>query len=382
MGEFTKRQQQPYRFDTVGSFLRPARLKEARKAYEAGEIDAQALRQVEDEEIIKLIQKQEEAGLQAVSDGEFRRSWWHYDFMWGLNGIEKRFIDEGGQFHDMKTRAETASLTSRELDGHKHPFVEDFKFVRDHKSADREVKQTVPAPAQLLQELLKPHNQETTQAFYGEDEHRELAQAIAKACIDVLEDFAAEGAKVIQFDDCTWGRLVDIHLEDYPEDERQAKADEKAYLAGLYRYVNNLAIDGAPEGLTITSHVCRGNYRSHWFGQGGYDSVADELFAKEHAQAYYLEYDSDRAGGFEPLAKVGDDRLVVLGLITSKTGELEDREAVIKRIHEAAKYIPLDNLCLSPQCGFSSTEEGNSLTEDQQWEKLALVRSIAEEVWG
>ncbi|KAA9299739.1 MULTISPECIES: 5-methyltetrahydropteroyltriglutamate--homocysteine S-methyltransferase [Aerococcus] len=382
MGEFTKRQQQPYRFDTVGSFLRPAHLKEARQAFEAGEIDGQALRQVEDEAIIKLIQKQEEAGLKAVSDGEFRRSWWHYDFMWGLNGIEKRYIEEGGQFHDMKTRAETASLTSRELDGHNHPFVEDFKFVRDHKSAASEVKQTIPAPAQLLQELLKPHNQASTQAFYGEDEHRELAQAIAKAYIDVLEDFAAEGATVVQFDDCTWGRLVDIHLEDYPESERQAKADEKAYLAGLYRYVNNLAIDGAPEGLTITSHVCRGNYRSHWFGQGGYDSVADELFANEHAQAYYLEYDSDRAGGFEPLAKIGDDRVVVLGLITSKTGELEDRDQVIQRIHEAAKYIPLDKLCLSPQCGFSSTEEGNSLTEDQQWAKIALVRSIAEEVWG
>lgn len=377
---FSKRTTSPFRYDVVGSFLRPQLLKDARTQFAAGELDAAGLKRVEDQAIITLIKEEEAAGLKAVTDGEFRRSWWHLDFFWGLQGIEKKTLKQGYVFHDEETRAESAYVSGK-LGGAHHPFVDHFKFVRDHVSAGVQVKQTIPAPAQCLAELQRPENVDALRAIYASD--AEAAHDLAAAYHQVIEELYAAGARTIQLDDCTWGMLAGNHAKGAEtgavSDRNDAVLDQNKQ---LYLQVNNEAIADLPADLTINTHICRGNYHSTWASAGGYDSVADPLFDQENVRAYYLEYDSDRAGGFEPLKLVSDDKLVVLGLITSKSGELEDRQTIIDRIHEAAKYVPLDRLCLSTQCGFASTEEGNVLTTDQQWAKIALVKSIAEEVWG
>lgn len=236
-------------------------------------------------------------------------------------------------------------------------------------------KYTIPAPAQTFQQMIVPDNLESTRKFYETDE--ELIQDIAAAYRDVIKQFYDAGCRNLQFDDCTWGAVVgDAAIFRYKSlgtnlDEVKRKLLE----------VNNLALEGKPEDMVITSHICRGNYHSTFFNSGAYDSVADYVFAQENVDALFLEYDDERSGGFEPLAKVSEDKKVVLGLITTKTPELEDKAEVIRRIHEAAKYIPLDRLCLSPQCGFASCEIGNKLTEEEQWAKLRLVKEIAEEIW-
>lgn len=378
MTTYTTRTSAPFRYDTVGSFLRPAALKQARAEFEAGKITREDLTKVEDNAIIELIKKQEAAGLKAVSDGEFRRSWWHLDFFWGLNGISYKDASHGYTFDGKETRAETATVTGK-ISGENHPFVEHFKFVQAHKAADVEVKQTIPAPAQFFKELLRPENQAEVAAVYPSQ--ADLIADIVKAYKQVIAEFYAAGARVLQLDDCTWGMLVAKLPEGVVakgRDEEEVRTELKQQLLEI----NNAVLADLPADLTVNTHVCRGNYNSHWSASGAYDRVADPLFSEENVTAYYLEYDSDRSGGFEPLAKVTPGKYVVLGLITSKTGELEDRQLIIDRIHEAAKYVDLDHLALSPQCGFASTEEGNVLTEEQQWDKIALVKSIAEEIWG
>lgn len=375
---FTKRTTSPFRYDVVGSFLRPAALKQAREQFAAQQISAADLKAVEDRSIIALIQKEEAAGLKVVTDGEFRRSWWHLDFFWGLQGVEKVTLGTGYVFHDEETRAESARL-SGQLSGKNHPFVEHFKFTKDHTSDGIITKQTIPAPAQLLAELQRPENITATQAQYQSDD--ELIDALADAYHDVILDLYAAGCRSLQLDDCTWGMLVSRHDGARPGDPTPDE-EKLTILKQQYVTVNNKAIADLPDDLTVNTHICRGNYHSTWASAGGYDSVADPLFNHENVNAYFLEYDSERAGGFEPLAKVSTNKLVVLGLVTSKTGELEDPQSIIDRIQEASQYVPLDRLCLSTQCGFASTEEGNILTEDQQWAKIALVKSVAERVWG
>lgn len=363
------------RYDIVGSFLRPEALKEARAAFEKGEIDQAALREVEDREIKTLIEKQVENGLKSITDGEFRRSWWHLDFFWGLNGVEA-VKDEGGfEFDAVQSRIETARL-SGPISGENHPFVADFKFLLAHTPEGIEARQTVPAPARLFSELTRKENIEETRKYYETDDA--LIDAIADAYQTVIEDLYEAGLKTIQFDDTTWGRLVGDQTE---INGKNGDQEEKERLKQLFKDVNNRIIERLPKGLRVQTHICRGNYRSTWFASGAYDSVATPLFDQENVDAYLLEYDSDRSGGFEPLKHVSGDKQVVLGLITSKDGELEDIDEVIKRIKEASQYIPLDRLALSTQCGFASTEEGNNLTEAQQWAKIRLVKSIAEEVW-
>ena len=263
--------------------------------------------------------------------------------------------------------------------GKNHPFVIYFKFVRDHVSRGTQVKQTIPAPAQFLEELIRPENQASVKNAY--ESLDDLDHDVAAAYHQVIEDLYAAGCRTLQLDDCTWGisvnNFANLKKKDPNADTSELKALQERFLR-----INNEAIVNLPADLTINTHVCRGNYHSTWAAAGGYGPVADTLFAQENVNAFYLEYDSDRAGGFEPLAKVPDEKYVVLGLITSKNGELEDKEAIINRIKEAAKFHPLDHLCLSPQCGFASTEEGNILTEEQQWKKVTLVKEIAEEVWG
>lgn len=378
MTAFTTRTVSPFRYDVVGSFLRPQELKEARKQFAAGQISRDDLTAVEDRLIVDLIHKEEAAGLKAVTDGEFRRSYWHLDFFWGLQGTKHVNLKHGYFFHDEETRNDSVQLTGK-LSGENHPFVNAFKFVRDHVSAGTQVKQTIPAPAQFLEEFLRPENQANLKEFYPD--LASFDHDVAAAYHQVILDLYNAGCRTLQLDDCTWGISVN-NFANLKKKDPNADTSQLFALQERFLKVNNAAIADLPDDLTVNTHVCRGNYHSTWAAAGGYGPVADTLFAQENVKAFYLEYDSERAGGFEPLAKVPDEKYVVLGLVTSKTGDLEDKQTIIDRIHEAAKYHPLDHLCLSPQCGFASTEEGNILTEDQQWAKVALVKEIAQEVWG
>lgn len=368
----------PFRCDIVGSFLRPDVLKQARADFNAGIIDAVQLKTVEDVAIRDLVAKQKAAGLKVVTDGEFRRSYWHLDFMWGLQGIERRTSREGYMFHDEETTADTAVVTGP-ISGENHPFVEHFKFVKALAGDDHVARQTIPAPIQTFSEVTLDRcdgQQESLRSVYVTDE--ELADAIAAAYRQVIADLYAAGCRNIQFDDCTWGIYCDTDF--VAKTGMQAVDIQKVSELGVA--LNNAAIEGAPEDLVINTHVCRGNYHSTYAFEGGYDPVAPYLFAHENVDAFYLEFDTPRAGGFEPLAHVAEGKKVVLGLITSKQPGLEDKEVVKARIKEASKYVPLENLYLSPQCGFASCEIGNKLTEEEQWAKIALIQEIAAEVWG
>ena len=368
----------PFRCDIVGSFLRPDVLKQARADFNAGIIDAAQLETVEDVAIRDLVAKQKAAGLKVVTDGEFRRSYWHLDFMWGLQGIERRASREGYMFHDEETTADTAVVTGP-ISGENHPFVEHFKFVQALAGDDHVARQTIPAPIQTFSEVTLDRcdgQQESLRSVYTTDE--ELADAIAAAYRQVIADLYAAGCRNIQFDDCTWGIYCDADF--VAKTGMQAVDIQKVSELGVA--LNNAAIGGAPEDLVINTHVCRGNYHSTYAFEGGYDPVAPYLFAHENVDAFYLEFDTPRAGGFEPLAHVAEGKKVVLGLITSKQPGLEDKEVVKARIKEASKYVPLENLYLSPQCGFASCEIGNKLTEEEQWAKIALIQEIAAEAWG
>ena len=360
----------PFRADIVGSFLRPQAVKDARAAYAAGTLDAAGLKAVEDEAIRDLVDKQKSAGLQVITDGEFRRSYWHLDFMWGLNGIERRTSRTGYMFHDEETTADTAVVTGP-ISGENHPFVEHFKFVKALEGEGQVARQTIPAPIQTFSEV----TQESLRAVYKTDE--ELADAIAAAYRTVIADLYAAGCRNIQFDDCTWGIYCDT---DFVAKTGMSPVDlQKVSELGVA--LNNAAIADKPDDLVINTHVCRGNYHSTYAFEGGYDPIAPYLFANENVDAFYLEFDTPRAGGFEPLKYVAPGKKVVLGLVTTKAAELENEDVIVERIREAAKYVPLENLYLSPQCGFASCEIGNKLTEDEQWAKIALVKRIAERVW-
>lgn len=365
----------PCRYDFVGSFLRPDYLKKARAGFENGAITAEQLKEVEDKAILDLVAKQKKAGYHIITDGEFRRATWHLDFMWGFNGVGHSKTQTGLPFHGEAAMIDDTYLTGKVSVGD-HPFVEHFKFVKALEDENTVAKQTIPAPAQFLEQMIMPFALENTKKYYNDTE--ELVQDIAKGYRKVIADLYAAGCRNIQFDDCSWGMIVDPNAKAIFGVDDAGLEDIKRLLLRI----NNLAIDGKPEDLVITTHVCRGNFHSTYASSGAYDSVAETLFAGENVSAYYLEFDDERSGGFEPLKAVSGDKKVVLGLITSKKPELEDKQAVIDRIHEAAKYISLDRLCLSPQCGFASCEIGNKLTEEEQWAKLALVKEIAEEVWG
>lgn len=365
----------PFRADVVGSFLRPERLKEARLKYAQGKITAVELKEVEDEEIIKLVTAERAAGLKGITDGEFRRSWWHLDFFWGLEGVHRVDLEQGYKFHGEETRAETARLIGKIKFGN-HPFLEHFKFIEQISDKDVIVRQTIPAPAQLLAELERAENVAFTERIYPDKD--ELLHDIAQAYQNAIKSFYDLGCRNLQFDDCTWGMFCD---KNYWEARQNEGLDFNA-VANRYLDLNNAALEGSPSGMTITTHVCRGNYHSTWASSGGYEPIADKLFSKENVSAFYLEFDSERAGDFSPLRFVSDNKKVVLGLITSKSSEMEDKETIIKRIREATEYVPLERLCLSPQCGFASTEEGNIMTEEQQWAKIRFIVEIAKEVWG
>lgn len=364
----------PFRFDIVGSFLRTEAIKEARTEYKAGSITKEQLTEIEDQEIEKLIKKQKEAGLPVITDGEFRRSYWHLDFMWGLQGVEEVELDHGYFFHGEETTPGSVRLSGK-ISGENHPFVEHFKFVKKFEDENVIARQTIPAPAQLLAELYREDNGIQTDTIYPNQE--KLIEDIAAAYRTVIYDLYKAGCRNIQLDDCTWGMFCDKRYWEARQAENVTVEEE----AAKYLRLNNLAIKEKPDDLVITTHVCRGNYHSTWASSGGYAPIAPYLFAEENVDAYYLEFDDERSGDFEPLKYVSPDKKVVLGLVTTKSAVLEDKEYIKGRIKEASKYIPLERLCLSPQCGFASCEIGNKLTEEEEFAKLALVKEISKEVF-
>ncbi len=360
----------PFRADHVGSLLRPAALKEARARRAKGEITAAELAAVEDREIERVIKKQEEVGLQAITDGEFRRSWWHLDFLWGLDGTERYAMDEGIHFANMNTRAEGVRVVGK-LGFSSHPMIEHYRFVAARTK--RTPKITIPAPSAMYGRVGRGP---ISTAVYPrlDDFFADLGAAYRKA----VRAFADAGCRYLQLDEVFIAMLCDPGYRA----AQQGRGDDPQKLAELYADLINAAMSDIPPGMTITMHLCRGNYRSTYMGSGAYDAVADVLFNRIKVHGYFMEYDTERAGGFEPLRLLPKDRLAVLGLVTTKSGALESKDTIKRRIDEAAKYAALDQLCLSPQCGFASTEEGNTLTEDEQWAKLRMIVDVAKDVWG
>jgi 5-methyltetrahydropteroyltriglutamate--homocysteine methyltransferase len=360
----------PFRADHVGSLLRPAALKEARAKFAGGEIDRAALKAVEDREITRVIKKQEEVGLRSITDGEFRRSWWHLDFLWGLDGIEKHVMDAGVAFAAVTTRNEGVKVTGK-IGFSGHPMLEHFKFVAAHTG--RTPKITIPAPPALYGRPMRPPID--TSVYPDMDA---LFADLGEAYKKVVRAFADAGCRYLQLDEVFIAMLCD---EKYRAQMR-ARGDDPDRLGPLYGDLINTAMSDIPPDMTITMHLCRGNYKSTFMGTGGYEAEQEILFNRIKVHGYFMEYDTTRAGGFEPLKLVPKDRQVVLGLVTTKTGRLESKDDIKHRIEEATKYISLDQLCLSPQCGFASTEEGNVLAEDEQWAKLGMIVEVAQEVWG
>lgn len=367
----------PFRYDYVGSFLRPEKLKKARVDFEAGKITREQLKEVEDACILELVAKIKELGYHVITDGEFRRATWHLDFMWGFDGIEHKKTVDGNTTFDGEAAMIDDTFMVGKISLKNHPFVDHFKFVKALEDENTIAKQTVPSPAQFYAYFTGAELLDTTLEIYGTEEA--FAEDVIKSYGEFIDEIYAAGCRNLQFDDCVWGGLVNPKLAVALTGRRGEALEEykKVILA-----LNNKVVEEAPADLTINTHVCRGNYHSTFFSSGAYDGVADLLFGEENVNAYYLEYDDERSGGFAPLAKITGNKKVVLGLVTTKTQKLEDKQSVIARIKEASKYVPLENLYLSPQCGFASCEIGNKLTEEEQWAKLKLVKEIAEEVWG
>src|SRR5262245_11730641 len=364
-----QRQLPPHRADHVGSLLRSTHLKEARSRHAAGRLSDAGLREIEDAEIKTIIAKQEAVGLSSVTDGEFRRAYWHFDFLAGLGGVEM-VEAEGIKFAGVTSKAEAPFVKAR-LGSRHHPQIAHFEFLKAHTK--RTPKMTIPSPSMLHyrggRKMIDRTVYPTMEEFY-----HDLGQAYKR----VVNDFYAAGCRYLQLDDCSFAYLCDPAQRKMLAD----RGDDTDRQGEIYAGMINAALEGRPSDLVITTHVCRGNFRSTFIASGGYERVADLLFNKVNVDGYFLEWDSDRAGGFEPLRLLPKGKTVVLGLITSKTGEIENRDFVRRRIDEATKYASLDQLCLSPQCGFASTEEGNVLAEDEQWAKLRLVTELADEVWG
>jgi 5-methyltetrahydropteroyltriglutamate--homocysteine methyltransferase len=366
-----QRTKPPFRADHVGSLLRPAALKEARAKHAKGEIDAAALKAVEDREIEKAVRKQEEVGLKLATDGEFRRSWWQFDFYKGLDGVELFSTGQGVQFAGVATKAESVRVIGK-VDFSTHPHLDHFRFLKAHTKVTP--KMTIPAPSTF-------HFRQGRR-FISKEVYPDLDaywDDVAKAYKKAIRAFYDAGCRYLQLDDTAWAMYCD------PKEREgvTARGDDVAKLPENYARMSNQALAGRPSDLTITMHSCRGNFRSTFIASGGYEPIAERLLGELDIDGYFLEWDSDRAGGLEPLRFLPKgNKQVVLGLVTSKSGTLERKDDIKRRIDEATKYVSLDQLCLSPQCGFASTEEGNVLTEGEQWAKLRMIVELADEVWG
>jgi 5-methyltetrahydropteroyltriglutamate--homocysteine methyltransferase len=365
------RESPPFRADHVGSLLRTAPLKEARAKREKGEISADALSAVEDREIAGIIRKQEDIGLKAVSDGEFRRAFWNYDFLGKLDGVEAYLGQRKIKFQGVNPKPMMLRVIGKLGTFSGHPMLDHFRFVKEHTSALP--KMTVPSPSSLH---FRYGRDAVPQSIYPDmaEFYRDLGQSYRKA----VRAFADAGCRYLQLDEVNFAYLCDPKLRVQVSE----RGDDPEKLPSIYAGMINAAISDIPPDMTIAMHLCRGNFQSTFVASGGYEPVAEILFNAINVHAYFMEYDSGRAGGFEPLRFVPKGKTVVLGLVTSKSGRLESKDDIKRRIDQATKFVLPEQLCLSPQCGFASTEEGNILAEDEQWAKLRMIVELAEEVWG
>lgn len=361
----------PFRYDMVGSFLRPARLKEAREAFAAGTKSQEALTEIENEEIKALIAQEKAAGLRAVTDGEFRRRWWHLDFLAGLNGITVYDFETSG--FGVKKMMQNTYLSAPVSFNEKHPFLEHFKFTKEAAEGTL-VKQTIPGPNMLTLDSVILSAQYKANPIYPDLDA--LAVDLAKTYQNAIRAFYDAGCRYLQLDDTSWGALFSKRFRE----QIKGCGYNPDHLIDVFGDITIEALKGRPADMTITTHMCKGNFMSHWLYEGTYENIARRLLAIEGFDGFFLEYDDERSGGFEPLKYLKGQKLV-LGLVTTKTDVMENPEWLRSRIAEAAKVVPLEQLCLSPQCGFSSTEEGNAIAADVQWNKLRLVREVAESVW-
>src|ERR1039457_6287572 len=367
----TSRDRPPFRADHVGSLLRPLPLKQARAQRTLGEITGDQLKAVEDCEIAAVIKRQEEIGLKAVTDGEFHRAFWTYDFLGALPGVEAYLGERKIKFQGPNPKPMLLRVTGKLGIFSGHPMIEHFRFVKTHTRVLP--KMTIPSPSSLHFRYGRDAVPETIYPDMN-DFYRDLGQTYAKA----VRAFADAGCRYLQLDEVNFTYLCDPKLRAQIAD----RGDDPEQLPAIYAAMINAAISDIPFGMTIAMHLCRGNFQPPFVPSGAYEPVAEILFNTINVHGYVMEYDSDRAGGFEPLRLVPKGKTVVLGLVTSKSGRLESKDAIKRRIEQAAKFVPLDQLCLSPQCGFASTEEGNILAEDEQWAKLKMIVEIAKEVWG
>ncbi|MBM6581922.1 5-methyltetrahydropteroyltriglutamate--homocysteine S-methyltransferase [Microvirga sp. BT689] len=366
-----QRTKPPFRADMVGSLLRTAALKDARHKHHEGEISDAALKEIEDREIRALIKRQEEIGLQAVTDGEFRRAYWHFDFLEHLDGVTSVEADSGMNFKGGVGIAKALRVTGKVGFSGQHPMIDHFRFVKDN--TDRVAKMTIPGPSMLH---YRGGRKMMNMGVYPnmDDFYADVGRAYNKA----VHAFYDAGCRYLQLDDISFAYLCDPEQREMLRQRGDDPERQPEIYAGMVRE----ALKDKPDDLTITMHLCRGNFRSTFIASGGYEPVAEVLFNRMPVDGYFMEWDSDRAGGFEPLRFLPKGKSVVLGLVTSKTGVLEKKDDIKRRIDEASKYVDLDQLCLSPQCGFASTEEGNTLAEEEQWAKLRMIVELAEEVWG
>jgi 5-methyltetrahydropteroyltriglutamate--homocysteine methyltransferase len=361
----------PFRADHVGSLLRSGPLKEARANRESGAITAEQLTMVEDVEIRKVIAKQEEIGLEAITDGEYRRAFWHFDFLGLLAGVQLEAVDQGIQFKGAQVKMQAPMIRGRIGWNADHPFVEHFKFLK--ANTKQAPKMTIPSPSMLYyrggRKAIGPGLYPDQNAYW-----HDLGQAYAGA----VNSFYAAGCRYLQIDDCSFAYFCD------PEQVKMLvdRGDDPKTLPGKFADMINAAVANKPADMTISIHACRGNFRSTFVASGGYEPIADLLFNRTNVDAYFLEWDSDRAGDLSPLRFLPKGKKVVLGLVSTKIGTLEAKDAIKQRIDEATKYVSLDQLCLSPQCGFASSEEGNTLADEDQWAKLEMVVEVAREMWG
>jgi len=370
----------PFTVDHVGSFLRPERVKTARKNFSNGDITKERLRVIEDEEIEKLIEQEKRVGLHGITDGEFRRTYWHWDFLENLNGVEGYTAEHG---RNQKLLAKAAPdyhirVVGRISFNENHPFLDDFAFLKDKVENDENLvaKTSVPSPNMILrQELLANDDTSRIHEIYPDlsDFYHNLAQTYK----DAIKAYYEKGCRYLQFDDTNWAFLADADKRR----EMQERGIDPTSVAQICTEIINEALKDKPEDLVVTTHICRGNHASSWLFSGGYEPIAEELFATNY-DGFFLEYDSERAGDFAPLRYWNNkDSKIVLGLVTSKFPELENKEEIKKRIKEATQYVPLENLSISPQCGFASSEKGNRLSEQEQWEKIKLLEEVAADVW-
>ena len=366
----------PFRADHVGSLLRPATLKQARAQRERGEITAEELKTIEDREIEAVIRKQEEAGLRSVTDGEFRRAFWNYDFLGQLDGVEAYLGERKIKFQGPQPKPMMLRVIGKVGGYRAHPMIEHFKFVAAHAKATTNKatpKMTVPSPSSLH---FRYGRDAVPVEIYPDmdDFYRDLGEGYRKA----LRAFSDAGCRYLQLDEVNFTYLCDPKLRAFVAN----RGEDPETLPHVYARMINAALSDVAPDVTKAMHLCRGNFQSTFVASGGYEPVADILFNEINIDAYFMEYDSDRAGGFAPLRFVPKGKMVVLGLVTSKSGTLESKDELKRRIDQAARFIDLDQLCLSPQCGFASTEEGNILAEDEQWAKLRRIVEVADEVWG